>query len=164
MKRCSREKRAFTLVEILIVLLLLGILAGAMMLVSFSATSKAEATRIVEDMRSMKCAATFFFADYGRWPVWMKTGPSTISEIHGGQGPEKYLEKMPIGPQYWVGIASNSESVAVMLDASSLGPLVKQRLQAMFPGIPLYGSSTSGDFGETPYTTEDYALWYIKKN
>ena len=68
MKREDRNKRAFTLVEILIVLLLIGILAGSMMLVSFSVTAKAEATRIIEDMRSMKSAAMLYYADFGLWP------------------------------------------------------------------------------------------------
>lgn len=163
MRKLARKRPAFTLVEILIVLILLGILAGALMLVSFSATSKAEATRIVEDMRCMKAAAMLFNADYGTWPIWMKKPDGTYIEMSGKALPDKYLEKLPKAPDYWIGVAHDASKVAIVLDASSLDALVRQRLQTMVPEIPLCGSTAREDFGENQYAMEDYALWYIKK-
>lgn len=46
-------RKAFTLVEMLIVIIVIGILAGLMMISSGSATDKAEETRCIADRRSI---------------------------------------------------------------------------------------------------------------
>ena len=69
MKRMLKKSKGFTLVELLIVVVIIGILAGMMMLSTGSATAKAEATKIVSDMRNMKAAAIMFYADGGGWPT-----------------------------------------------------------------------------------------------
>lgn len=51
-----RTRRGFTLVEILIVIVIIGILAGAMMLVTSGSKASAEATRIVSELRNIKGA------------------------------------------------------------------------------------------------------------
>lgn len=61
------RRKAFTLVELLIVLLIIGILAGALLLTMANAQAKAEATKIESDLRAMKAAMAFYFADTGRW-------------------------------------------------------------------------------------------------
>ncbi|MCE5194831.1 MAG: prepilin-type N-terminal cleavage/methylation domain-containing protein [Nitrospiraceae bacterium] len=65
----KRKSKGFTLVELLIVVIIIGILAGMMMLSTGGATAKAEATKIVSDMRNMKAAAIMVYADTTKWPT-----------------------------------------------------------------------------------------------
>ena len=66
-KMLKRKSKGFTLVELLIVVIIIGILAGMMMLSTGSATAKAEATKIVSDMRNLKAAAVMYYADNSAW-------------------------------------------------------------------------------------------------
>ena len=67
MKKLMKKRTGFTLVELLIVIIIIGILAGAMLLVAGSGTDKANATKIVSDMRSLKAAALMRWADDSNW-------------------------------------------------------------------------------------------------
>lgn len=172
MKEAGRKRSAFTLVEILIVLIILGILSGAMMLVSFSITGKAEATRIIEDMRSMKAAATLYYADYGFWPVWMKSG-STMRDANNRATPGKYLESIPLRADHWVGVAGVSGDhgeATVIFVSTSVSPTTLQRLGMLGSAFPLYGMNVVGPIMAIPSnpdlfdaSTHNAALWYIRK-
>lgn len=71
MKRFMKKTkmRGFTLVELLIVIIIIGILAGALLLVAGAGTDKANATKMVSDSRSIKSAALMYYADNGSWPA-----------------------------------------------------------------------------------------------
>lgn len=69
MKKLMKKRTGFTLVELLIVIIIIGILAGAMLLVAGSGQDKAEATKIVSNLRSLKAAALMFWADNPNAPV-----------------------------------------------------------------------------------------------
>lgn len=64
MKKLLKKRTGFTLIELLIVIIIIGILAGSMMLVAGSGTDKAEATKIVSDLQTLKSAALMYYADH----------------------------------------------------------------------------------------------------
>ncbi len=77
-----RKNKGFTLVELLIVIIIIGILAGSLMLVAGGSTAKAKATKIISNLRTIKGAALLYFSDHDTWP-------SQISDI------TPYLDKNP---------------------------------------------------------------------
>jgi general secretion pathway protein G len=87
--RKYRKSKGFTLVELLIVIIIIGILAGMMMLAAGSATDKAEATKIVSNLRNIKAAAVMYYADAGTWP--------SAGNITAGSSLDKYLDQTPDG-------------------------------------------------------------------
>ena len=62
-KQISAKSSGFTLVELLIVIIIIGILAGAMMMLMGSSSDRAEATKIISNLRSLKAASLQFRAD-----------------------------------------------------------------------------------------------------
>ena len=66
MKNVKREmkRKGFTLVELLIVIVVIGVLSAMMMLSSTEAVSSAKASDIVSDLRNLKTAALAYYADH----------------------------------------------------------------------------------------------------
>ena len=64
-----RSHGGFTLVELLIVIMIIAILAGMMLLATGSATDSAEATKIINDLRSLKSASLMYYSDNNIWPA-----------------------------------------------------------------------------------------------
>lgn len=67
-KKIFTKKRGFTLVELLIVIVIVGVLSGLLMLSAGGALDKAEATKIVSDMKNIQSASILYFADEDKWP------------------------------------------------------------------------------------------------
>ena len=64
----KRKMKGFTLVELLIVIIIIGILAGALLLVAGAGTDKANATKVVSNLRNAKAAMLMAYADFNAWP------------------------------------------------------------------------------------------------
>lgn len=67
-KAIFAKKKGFTLVELLIVLVIVGVLSGLLMVSASGALDKAEATRISSDLKNIKSASFLYFADKSKWP------------------------------------------------------------------------------------------------
>ncbi len=132
MKKMLKKSKGFTLVELLIVIIIIGILAGMMMLSTGGATAKAEATKIVSDMRNMKAAAIMVYADSSEWPT-------AIASL------DDYLDQKASGGLYSI----EGTGARLKYDATSTDAKIKTNLETMATtgGIPLY-TTVSGD---TPY-------------
>ena len=61
---CSIKRRGFTLVELLIVIVVIGVLSAMMMLSSTEAVSSAKASNVISNLRNMKTAALAYYADH----------------------------------------------------------------------------------------------------
>ena len=61
-------RRGFTLVELLIVMVVIGILAGMLFLVVGAAPDKAEVTKIINDINNLKYASLLYYANHAAWP------------------------------------------------------------------------------------------------
>lgn len=85
-KRLQRRgaRKGFTLVELLIVIIIIGILAGAMMLVAGTSRDAAEASKIISDLRTVKSATLMWLtenpsASSGEWEG-LETNPDPLNK------------------------------------------------------------------------------------
>jgi general secretion pathway protein G len=129
-KMLKKKSKGFTLVELLIVVIIIGILAGMMMLSTGGATAKAEATKIVSDMRNLKAAAIMVYADGGEWPT-------TLASL------DNYMDQK---------ISDNSNfaldaiNYSIQYKVASLDEPIRTALGKMAAsGLPLYITAGSDD-------------------
>ncbi|MBQ7577738.1 MAG: type II secretion system protein [Synergistaceae bacterium] len=64
MKKDNKSRKGFTLVELLIVIVVIGILSAMMMLSSTEAMSSARAAKIISDLRNLKTAVIAWYVDH----------------------------------------------------------------------------------------------------
>jgi len=141
----QRKSKGFTLVELLIVIIIIGILAGMMMLSTGSATDKAEATKIVSNLRNIKSAALMYFADKGEWP-------GSLDEVN------EYLDAKITADNY-----EFTAGPPTVIGYKNVKPKVGEKLKAMTDEAGLYSSApTSGDT-EPNYAGGDKVYMIIKK-
>ena len=127
----KRTTKGFTLVELLIALVVLGILAGALLLVSSAGADKAQAMRVVSDLRNLKAAAVQYNASSGSWP-------SSVTDLSG------YLDG-PLecsGPVcYEVASSEAGNFVGFKADLARVSSGVKDRLKGMAETVSLYSDT-----------------------
>lgn len=151
-KRLQRKgaRKGFTLVELLIVIIIIGILAGAMMLVAGTSRDSAEASRIISDLRSVKAAALMMLADNPMGfttAMWgeLDTDPSPLN---------KYLDRPLVKDNHLFTFVNN-------------GKIITQKLNDN--GTPGY---TTDDYWETDSSEDAWLIGYdligvrdgVKKN
>ena len=85
-----KNKKGFTLVELVVVIAILGILAGIAIPRFMDATASARGAKIVADMRTLESAETMYYAQKGEYADMATLAPAS--------GPSNYLAKEPIPP------------------------------------------------------------------
>lgn len=86
-----KNKKGFTLVELVVVIAILGILAGIAIPRFMDATATARGAKIVADMRTLESAETMYYAQNGKYADMGTLAPAS--------GPSNYLAKEPIPPE-----------------------------------------------------------------
>lgn len=67
-----RHQRGFTLLEILVALVLIGLLAGVLVPTVVNQLSRGETDRVMEDLQSIETAMKAFRVDVQRWPMQIR--------------------------------------------------------------------------------------------
>lgn len=104
-----KNKKGFTLVELVVVIAILGILAGIAVPRFMDATATARGAKIIADLRTLDSAATMFYAKNGAYPAAdtdLKPGyvadiptPPSGSAIFSG-APSATIDKNKIAAKY----------------------------------------------------------------
>lgn len=171
----STFRRGFTLVELLAVIVIIGILAGSLMLAMVSAKDNAEAARIISEMRTMKSAACLYRSDYGIWPRWVYSGAyndNNEAEYLDAQEkalPDAYTDRLPVNKNYWIGVMhapgpKGDDQAFVLLDDRGLGKGVKKVLasKAESMGFMARSGQSHSFSGLHVFTSEDDNLmWFL---
>ena len=85
------RKGGFTLVELLIVIIIIAILAGMLLLTTGAATDRAEATKIINDLRNMKSATLMCYVDERLWPIGSESTPGALNGLIASLS--KYMDR-----------------------------------------------------------------------
>jgi len=159
MKKVLKKRTGFTLVELLIVIIIIGILAGAMLLVAGSGTDKAEATKIISDLRGLKAAALMYYADNPNVGTLPDDAIDKLA-VYMDRELDKDLYKFEVG--VISGDANNGWFVGRMLglDGKEASEGVKRKLADAATDVGLLGTNSVPDETTYPaYTITDDEVW-----
>ena len=141
MKNIIKARRGgFTLVELLIVIIIIAILAGMMMMTTGSATDRAEATKIISDLRTFKGAALMYYVDHKAWPL---TDGAGITDLNLALAP--YLDRSvdtKYGTLHTVG-SSTDARIYIGFTYAGLNNNVQSKLKDSAADAGLYQGSAS---------------------
>lgn len=153
-----KMRKGFTLVELLIVIVIIGILAAAMLLSSGSATASAEASNIVNNLRSLKSASVMFYADSMDAVAAASGGLPAGVDIANLKDYTDNPKNFESGKGYLFAATGNKWYVGVILDGtgavkmSSTASDVLKKLEGKVQSLALFGTagSTAPAAGATP--------------
>lgn len=171
MKR-NMKRKGFTLVELLIVIVVIGILSAMMMLSSTEAVTSAKASNIVSNFRNLKTAALSLYVD--SLDMWKDstTAEATLTGAGEAQGInliKGYLNNGSDGDftVYGVDVQNNStitnetQTLAEKswyLKCKVDDTRVREKLVGRAKSVGLLKSSTD----TTPYEGEEYVYYKIR--
>ena len=95
-----KNKKGFTLVELVVVIAILGILAGIAIPRFMDATASARGAKIVADMRTIESAVSMNYAKTGKYTITTGTAPSTteVALTLPNLVTAGYLASVPVPP------------------------------------------------------------------
>lgn len=130
---------AFTLVEIMVVVVVIGILAAIGIPALTRVIERSQASRIANDFRQFHAAYQRYGMENGQWPG--ATAGGIIPTGMAGFLPESYTQPSPVGGSYWW----SGPSQNIVLRGSQASAALMQRVDAILDD----GNLTTGEFGMT---------------
>ena len=96
----TAQRQGFTLIELMIVVVILGILATTIMPKILNSTVKAQVAKAKIDMRQIMTALALFKTENGRFPTTSEGLQALVSNPGGlpSYDPDGYLDKVPLDP------------------------------------------------------------------
>jgi general secretion pathway protein G len=157
----SVVRKGFTLVELLIVMVIIGILASTLMLTMGGGRGKAEATKIVSDLRNLKAAALMYYADNDKWPgggtdtwQWVTVSLDKYLDREYADGASVDLYVVKDGSAVFVGYGKIEDNA------------IKNSLKGIAKDVALYGTTdvstpSSNDIVTPNYYDGDNYVWML---
>ena len=120
----NKKRGGFTLVELLIVMIIIGILSGMLLLSLEGAADGANATKIVNALRVYKETTLLYYADYDNWPAPGQDGTMWIASL------DAYADRS-MDRTYFSGInfAAEGTRTLIGLVGSANSPLTQAGVQ-----------------------------------
>ena len=164
MKNAKREmkREGFTLVELLIVIVVIGVLSAMMMLSSTEAVSSAKAADIVSDLRNLKTAALAYYADnlstaeasgFSLKTIGDATTNNALAKYMGGDGLGSYKfcgNQNPGTWCVWIQVSDSKVFDKLKSRSSTVGGL-KYAKSAPADGMSSSDLSNTTNFDNTNY-------------
>ena len=123
--RRKHPDRAFTLVEIMVVVVIIGLLAAMALPAYRHITLRSKSTAVINDFRAFSTAFVTYNLQNGHWPA--DTGPAVIPPEMIGALPEGFVLKTPIGGVYeWDSdVSSNGfyTKAAITIESAANNPM-----------------------------------------
>ena len=99
MKNFIKNQKGFTLVELVVVIAIIGILAGIAVPRFLDATASARGAKIIADMRTIQAAEVIYYAKYAKYPLTADaTGTTDFTNLVQGGWPTPPAGDFTIAP------------------------------------------------------------------
>lgn len=121
-----RRAQAFTLVEIMVVVVIIGLLAAAALPTYRRITMRSKGTTVVNDLRTFSTVFITHSLQNGRWPA--DGDPQVVPSEVAGQLPTNFIRRTPIGGYYKWNLDVPADGItakaAIIIQADSGNPII----------------------------------------
>ena len=151
---------AFTILEVLIAVTIIGIMSGLLAISSSNATDKAQALKIVSDMQNVKTACVLYYAENGKYPSNVNELNDYLEASVSYDGTPFSLETSGEGDTGALFVKYDGSASKGNLEANSS---VANRLFKMKDDIPLYKDTTLSQDNSGTYDKGNVVYILVKK-